>query len=130
MSPLSDAMIEALKLLGGAGTWHELRRSLGDRKLDQMLSPAEMQDLLTAWHERRAAELDDDTLVSELAFWADGGTFETHLEGWQAVDPAALIDAAKHRGWFVRQLPGGAIVNPPTRKPLVLRNLAALAGKP
>jgi len=121
MTILSPAMEEAIRLLQGAGTWHELRRSLQDRNLDTALSPAEMQDLLAAWHMHQATRLSDTELTEELLFWARGGTFETHLAGWQALSPEALVEEADNRGWFVRRLPSGAVINPPGRPPLSLK---------
>lgn len=124
---MSEALSKALLLLDGAGTWHELRRSLDEQTLTPRLSPDDTQTLLDAWHKRQAARLDDATLTRELAFWADGGTFDSHLDGWQATRPAALVDEAARRGWFVRRLASGAVVNPPEGKPLMLKALDVVA---
>lgn len=120
---MSEALSKALLLLDGAGTWHELRRSLDEQTLSPRLGPEDTQTLLDAWHKRQAARFDDAALIRELAFWADGGSFEAHLDGWQATRPAALVDEAARRGWFVRRLPSGAVVNPPQGKPLMVKGL-------
>ncbi|MFA7430818.1 MAG: hypothetical protein WCZ23_11730 [Rhodospirillaceae bacterium] len=124
---MSDAVTKALRLLEGAGTWHELRRSLDEQVLTPQLSANDTQTLLDAWHRRQASRLDDAALARELAFWADGGTFDTHLDGWQATRPAALVEDAARRGWFVRRLASGAVVNPPQGKPLMLKSLDVVA---
>lgn len=125
MSSSTAPFQDALALLNGAGTWYELRDSLKERGLDSHLSAAEKQDLLSAWHAREARGLTEAKLADELAFWAGGGTFDKHLDGWQAVSPRALVDEAKRRGWFVRSLASGAVVNPPEGRPLVLSSLAS-----
>lgn len=124
MTTPSSALTEALRLLSGAGTWHELRQSLSERGLDKSLSAPEIEALLDAWHCRSASALDDRSLLNELRFWHDGGTFSSHLQGFQAVPPEALVAEAETRGWFVRILGSGAVVNPPEGKPLMIRSLA------
>lgn len=125
---MTEALAKALLLLDGAGTWHELRRSLDEQGLTPNLRPEDTLVLLDAWHKRAAATLDDPTLIRELTFWADGGSFDAHLDGWQAVRPAALVEEAARRGWFVRRLASGAVVNPPGSKPLMLRALDLVTG--
>lgn len=120
MPDLEDSIRErAWQLLGRAPTWHELKRMLDAEGLTDRLGAAGMQDLLAAWHARAAAELTDAQLQDELGFWAEGGSYATHLKGFQAVPAAALVEAARSRGWFVRSgASGGAIVNPPGGRPL------------
>lgn len=118
---------EALRLLDGAGTWHEFKTSLNERALDKMLAPADLDRLRDGWQARQARSLDDHTLTLELTFWADGGSFDSHLDGFQAIGPGALLDEADRRGWFVRRLASGAVVNPPDTKPLMLKGLDVIA---
>jgi hypothetical protein len=127
MTVSSPALQEALALLSGAGTWHELRRSLQERKLDQALVPEDMQALLDAWHARRTAAMSDGELTRELSFWGGGGGFDSHLDGFQAVPPAALLREAVSRAWFVRHLPSAAVVNPPSHKPIMLKAIDVVA---
>lgn len=124
MTAPTSILAEALRLLAGAGTWHELRQSLTERSLDTALSAADMDALLAAWHRRCAAALSDQALTQELRYWHDGGTFADHLEGFQAVPPEALVAEAAHRDWFVRTLGSGAVVNPPDGKPLMIRTFS------
>lgn len=123
-------LTEARTLLLGAGTWHEFRRSLEERGLDKALHPDDMLDLMAAWNSRRAGALTDAALTQELEFWAAGGTFDQHLEGWQAVSPAALVAEAEQRRWFTRRMASGAVVNPPVGKPLMIRSLDVMVAPP
>jgi len=111
----------SLELLGRAPTWHELSRALKSEGLDEHLGPSGMQDLLCEWHKKAAHGLSDIQLAEEIAFWGNGGTYAEHLKGFQAVPPAALVDEAINRGWFVKKTPSGrAIVNPPQGRPVTL----------
>lgn len=127
MTTFSQALQEALTLLAGAGTWHELRHSLQERKLDLTLGPEDMEILRDAWHTRLTQAMSDAALVQELTFWAQGGGFDSHLDGFQAVPPTALLDEARNRNWFVRRLPSAAIVNPPEHKPITLKTIDVVA---
>lgn len=119
-----DPMQRARILLAGAPSWHELRRQLDAEGLGHRLGSAALDLLLLEWHRREAASLSPDGLAGELAFWAGGGGFASHLKGYNAVPPAVLIDEARRRGWFVRPLgSGGAVVNAPDGRPLVVRGL-------
>ncbi len=127
MTEPSPALQEALTLLIGAGTWHELRRSLQERKLDQAMGPEDMRVLLDAWHTRQTNGMSDTILTRELLFWANGGSFETHMDGFLAPPPAALLEAALARRWFVRRLPSGALVCPPDHPPISLKSIDVVA---
>jgi hypothetical protein len=121
---------EARRLLQGAGTWHEFKTSLDERRLDLALGPMDMDLLRREWQALQAQRMDDPLLTRELAFWADGGSYDTHLDGFQALSAGALLDEAERRGWFVRRLASGAVVNAPTGKPLMLRGLDVIAPPP
>jgi hypothetical protein len=85
-----------------------------------------MDALLLEWHQREAAAMTDAQLTEELAFWSDGGTYNSHLKGFSATPPAMLVEQARHRGWFVKPLDsGGAVVNPPGGRPLVVRGVVS-----
>lgn len=118
-----SAFTDAECLLAGAGTWHEFKTSLLERRLDLELSPADMDELRDQWQARHAAQLSDILLTQELEFWSKGGSFDQHLDGYQAINPGALLTEAERRGWFVRRLSSGAVVNAPDGKPLMLRGL-------
>lgn len=122
-----SAFTAAQGLLAGAGTWHEFKTSLLERRLDLELSPADMDALRDQWQARNAAQLSDQYLAEEITFWSKGGTFDQHLDGYQAIGPGALLTEAERRGWFVRRLSSGALVNAPDGKPLMLRGLDVVA---
>ncbi len=123
LSPVEDAR----RLLQGAGTWHEFKTSMSERRLDLALGPMDMDLLRREWQALQAQRMDDNTLTCELRFWAEGGSYDSHLDGFQALSPGALLDEADRRGWFVRRLASGALVNAPTGKPLMLRSLDVIA---
>lgn len=95
-----SAFTEAERLLAGAGTWHEFKTSLTERGLDLQLGPADIDDLRDQWQALQAKQLTDHSLHQELVFWADGGTFAGHLDGYQAINPGMLLTEAERRGWF------------------------------
>lgn len=121
---------EAQRLLSGAGTWHEFRASLTERALDLQLGAADLDDLRMQWLARQASHLTDDALVRELKFWSDGGSYDQHLDGYKAINPGTLLDQAEQRGWFVRRLASGAVVNAPDGKPLMLKGLDVINPAP
>lgn len=117
-----DPLRKARSMLTQARSWHELRRRLDAEGLIQRLGSAAMVALLTEWHQREAAALDDTALIEELEFWAAGGRRAEHMRGYNAVPPLVLVEEARARGWFVRHLQSGsAIVNPPDGKPLQIK---------
>lgn len=119
-----DLYDQALTMLANAASWHDLRRQLDGAELLGPLGSARMDRLLLAWHRKQADELTDVALADEIRFWADGGSYASHLRGYQAPPPAVLIDSARARGWFCKPLgSGGVIVNPPEGRPLVLRTV-------
>ncbi len=121
---MDDLLGRARALLAQSATWHDLRRRLDDADLTYRLGVGGLDILLVEWHEREAAALTDSALADELAFWAEGGSFASHLKGYSATPPAILVEQARLRGWFVKPLgSGGAIVNAPTGRPLVIRSL-------
>jgi hypothetical protein len=69
-------------------------------------------------------------LASDLAHWASGGNFKSHLAGYNAPDPASLAAAAAARGWFVRRLGSGRwLVNPPAGPPLTIAAMPDPGGR-
>lgn len=121
---IDDPMSRALTLLAGAPSWHELKRSLDETGLSIRIDPAGLDALLAAWHRKEVAALSDEELVAEISFWAEGGGYAEHMRGYFAVPPRILVEEAGNRTWFVAPLgSGGAIVNAPGGRPLVVRSL-------
>ncbi len=118
---IDDAMHRARAMLSAAPSWQELRRRLDADGLTNRLGAGALDVLLGEWHRKTAAELDDATLAGELRFWAEGGGYDSHLQGYNALPPAVLVDEAARRDWFVRRLGSGALVNAPDGKPLVIK---------
>lgn len=116
----SSDMTAALALVDEHDTWQALRAALDERGLAARLGSAGIEQVLQAWQGRAAWRLSDGQLAQELAHWAGGGTYATHLSGFNAVAPAALVTEAERRGWFVRRLGAKALVNPPDGKPLAV----------
>ena len=120
--PLTIALLrQVLDLMDGVEVWHELKRRMDAAGLTQDVGPDGMQAVLDHWHRSGARRLSDPVLAAELHFWSDGGAYATHVQGFSALRPRALVDEAGRRGWFVRELArGGWVVNPPDSQPLFL----------
>jgi hypothetical protein len=117
-------MARALKLMGAAGTWQELRQILVQSGLAESLGADGMQDVADAWNALRLTKMDALELAQELKFWAEGGRYETHLQGFAAIPPEMLVARAKELGWFVNHLgSGGVVVNPPVGRPIFIKLL-------
>lgn len=111
----------AMALIGTAESWQDLMRRLERDGFKDDLSPADEAALRALWQEWCAGQLSDTDLVRELRFWAEGGDFRDHLQGFNAVPPHALVAVAKTRGWLVKSLPSAVLVNPPVGRPIRLR---------
>ncbi len=108
-------------LMDGAGVWQELKRRMDADGLTERIGPDGVQMVLSHWHRTEARRLADGLLTAELRFWANGGHYAIHVRGFNAVRPQALIDEARRRRWFVREMArGGWVVNPPEGQPLFL----------
>ncbi len=119
-----DPMQRARAMLAQAPSWQELRRQLDAGDLTHRLGSGAVADLLGEWQQQEAARLGDPELIAELRFWAEGGGYAGHMRGYNAVPPVVLVEEAGRRGWFVRRLgSGGAVVNAPHGKPLVIKAL-------
>lgn len=121
--PHDAALRRALDLVDEHDTWQALRAALETAGLAGPLGATGLERVLAAWQARAAWRLGDEQLTRELAHWAAGGGYHDHLDGFNAVAPAVLVDEAARRGWFVRRLASGALVNPPAGKPLALKGL-------
>ncbi len=123
MSDRQDLIWErATELLSRAPTWHELHRELASEGLDEHLGPGGMQQVLQLWHETSARRLSDADLARELEFWSGGGTYTSHLKGFQAVPPEVLVAEAEHRDWFIKITPSRkALINPPEGRPFTIQ---------
>ncbi len=115
----------AVELLFRAPTWHELHKMLVTEGLDEHLGPEGMQRILQFWHETVAKRLSDSDLTLELEFWSGGGTYVSHLKGFQAVPPEVLVAEAGRRNWFIKIMPSRrALINPPEGRPLTIQLIA------
>jgi hypothetical protein len=112
---------QAMAHLERAESWPALRDSLEAAGLTRQLGADGMQRLADIWRDRMVRALDDPALIAEIRFWADGGDFPHHPDGFRAPLPADLAAEAGRRGWFVRALEGGGwVVNAPGQGPLSL----------
>jgi hypothetical protein len=119
-----DPMQRARAMLAEAPSWQELRRRLDAAGLTQRLGGGAVTALLAEWQRHEAAGLADAALTAELRHWAEGGGYAEHMRGYNAVPPTVLVEEARRRGWFVRPLgSGGAVVNAPDGRPLVIKAL-------
>ncbi|SDH24754.1 hypothetical protein [Roseospirillum parvum] len=116
-----DPVAGALLVIGDCRAWPQVRARLDEHGLSEALGPDGLLRVMAAWQAERAGALSDAELTAELRHWAEGGTYQSHLGGFNALSPETLLDEARRRGWFVQSLPGGrGVVTPPTGKPLVL----------
>lgn len=120
--PMTTAILrQILDLMDGTEVWQELKRRMDAAGLTEKIGPDGMHAVLDHWHRTGARRLSDPVLAAELHFWSDGGGYDTHVRGFNAVRPRSLVDEAGRRGWFVREIArGGWVVNPPDGQPLYL----------
>lgn len=117
-----DDFKQALFLTEKAASWQQLRQQLKKERLE--ISPENMQKLINFWHNKKAEKLTDKQLKDELEYWANGGSYETHLRGYNAIKPDALVKNASSRNWFVKELKNGEfIINPPDSLPLRIKKI-------
>ncbi len=116
-----EALERAEALLLQAESWPAFRRRLRDNGLEMTLAPAEMDRLRESWQQWQAEGMADEALTRELRHWGDGRGYREHREGFHAVGPPVLVAEARRRGWFVRTLGSGYVVNPPEGKPVHLK---------
>ena len=109
-------------------SWPGLKAKLEAQDVAEALGAEGLFTLMEAFLARATATLPDKRLAEELSFWADGGTYTTHLQGFQAIPPRALVKEAEKRGWLVKTLPQKTLVSPPEGKPLALTTLLVEQG--
>ena len=118
----NDDFKQAVSLAEKAASWQQVRQQLKKEKLE--INPENMQELINFWHNKEAEKLTDKQLTDELEYWANGGSYKTHLRGYNAIKPAVLIKNAGNRNWFVKKLKNGEfIINPPNSLPLSLKKI-------
>lgn len=116
MSPNSEILEKAKRLLEISATWPEVKIGLKDLGLDNNLNASDYQILSNLWHKKEAGKLSDASLIEELSFWAKGGGFNNHYNGFNAIPQNILISEAKIRNWQMKNMPSGAvIINPPNK---------------
>ena len=115
-----DVMARIGAILDESRSWMEAKRALKAAH-DRVLDAAAWHAALEAWQDRAVRRLADRDLGEELRHWAEGGRYQDHLQGFDALPPRLLVKEAKRRHWFTRGLAsGGAVVNPPGGRPLSL----------
>ncbi|MGD9637459.1 MAG: hypothetical protein AB7U85_00195 [Alphaproteobacteria bacterium] len=117
---MSDIIVKAQNIVMETASWRDARKKLKDEKIE--LSANQLLDVLDYWQKHIVAKFTDNELVSELDFWANDGSFEKHLNGFDAPPPKVLAYEAKNRGWTVLTATSGSyIINPPERTPIVIK---------
>lgn len=118
-----DAVRKIYDMMGDVKSFQELKAKMEKQGMTDMIDTELMDRIAAEWNAREAKKLPEGTLMQELDFWAQGGSFSSHLKGFNAIPPTTLVTEAKSRGWFVQQMGPKAIVNPPAGKPLILKGI-------
>lgn len=112
--PPNAPYARALMLLSTAKNWQAFRSRLDREGLRAELDSQSLMALADAFQARTASQMNDAQLLAELCFWADGGHYNDHLDGHEAVAPRLLVSECQKRGWNVRDgLSIGAVISPP-----------------
>ena len=119
---VQQVLEESLQVMRDCDSWPELKQKLQETGLWSQLAPGEADSLLDAWQALEAWRTDDHELEQDMRQWARGRGYADHLKGFRALPPAVLVEAARRRGWFVRDIGSGWVVNPPGGTPIHLRN--------
>ena len=94
-----DAVLKAKNIALTTKSWRDAGKKIKNAFIE--LSTEQMLEVLDFWQKYMAKSLTDGELLSELNFWSEGGSFESHLNGYDALNPKVLVFEAKKRNWNV-----------------------------
>ncbi len=114
-------LTQVMQMFGHGLSWHEFKAELDKQGITQLLDTDSMNQIIDMWQENEASHIADYKLCDELDFWAKGGSYKTHLEGFLAIKPIILVKEAQKRGWFVKELGEKFIINPPDKSPIIIK---------
>ncbi len=108
------------EFIDNSNNWAEVEKQILEHNFKDVLRAEDYIQIHTWWHEKGATLLSDYTLASEIDFWAKGGTFKTHLDGFFAIPVNYLINEARIRNWQFQEFPSSMIIKPPNNKPIAI----------
>lgn len=117
-----DCLETIYKLIEHCDTWQEVKSSIEERGFLELLNTSDFEALAQKWQTKLASCFSDYELKQEIEHWANGGDFNNHLKGFNAVQPKKLIEEAKSRGWVIKNLASGFAISLPKGGVLFLNN--------
>jgi hypothetical protein len=123
MADRKESLNIIYKLLEHCDTWQEVKSGIVERGFSELLNTNDFEVLALKWQSKEASKFSDYDLSEEIKHWADGGNFNDHLKGFNAVQPKILLEEAKNRGWIVKDLASGFAINSPEKGLLFLKKI-------
>ncbi len=118
--PLPSSLSFIKEFIEKANSWAEVENFIKEHNFNTQMGASEYAQIHGVWHQKVASMMDDHKLASDIEFWAKGGDFKTHLDGFHAVPMEILLDEVIARGWKTHYLPTGKIINPPNYAPIAI----------
>ncbi len=118
----NEAISMCAYLIDKVGALSELKDQMRSLHLTEVLGSDGVMTVIDIYQQYVLSRYSDTKLIEEILFWAEGGSYETHLDGYNAMSPKALVKEAKKRGWLVKELPQKTLISSREFPPLTLKN--------
>ncbi len=116
-----ESLLFIKSFIDDANSWADVEKQIKEHNLKSVLRGEDYVLLHNWWHEKQSSLMNEYQLASNLEFWAKGGTFQTHLDGFFAVPFNILLQEAKSRNWNIKKVGEGLIISPPQLSPIWVR---------
>ncbi|OPZ77803.1 MAG: hypothetical protein BWY78_00861 [Alphaproteobacteria bacterium ADurb.Bin438] len=98
----------------------ELKAQIDLMNLKDPLGSDGLLTVIDYYQQHALNKFKDEDLIKEIMFWAEGGSYKTHLDGFNAFSPKALITNAKKRNWIIKELPNKILISPENYPPIAI----------